>query len=208
MFAIGISFYCELALNFNTEYSGSGSFSIAGIGGGASYGHRYSNEVTMTSRRILVPEYLGNQTVTMPFLQRLCHNDFLTAKVNNFMTVKQSLNIQMRNVIASLRFSHPNTKCIKDSQCVGWFNSGMRGVVGNAAVPRCVEESREKYFACAVRSVVNQKCPVFKNGKHTSDGMFEYACDRGLYCKTVKEGGWFQSLSIFEYAEGRCAPRR
>ncbi len=203
-----ISFYCELALNFNTEYSGSGSFSIAGIGGGASYGHRYSNEVTMTSRRILVPEYLGNQTVTMPFLQRLCHNDFLTAKVNNFMTVKQSLNIQMRNVIASLRFSHPNTKCIKDSQCVGWFNSGMRGVVGNAAVPRCVEESREKYFACAVRSVVNQKCPVFKNGKHTSDGMFEYACDRGLYCKTVKEGGWFQSLSIFEYAEGRCAPRR
>lgn len=203
-----IAFYCELALNFNTEYSGSGNFSIAGIGGGASYGHRYSNEVTMTSRRIVVPEYIGNQTVTLSFLQRLCLGDFLSAKVNNYMTVKQSLNIQMRNVIASLRFSHPNTKCVSDSQCVRWFNSGMRGVVGNAAVPRCVEEPREKYFACAVRSVVNQKCPVFKNGKHVSDGMFEYACDRGLYCKTVKEGGWFQSMRIFEYAEGRCQPRR
>ncbi len=203
-----ISFFCETALNFNTEYSGSGSFSIVGIGGGSSFGSKYSNEVTMTSRRILVPEYIGSSTVTLPFLQRLCLNDFLAAKISGQMTVKQSLNIQMRNAVASLRFSHPNTKCARDTQCVRWFNTSMKGVVGNAAVPRCVEEPREKYFACAVRSVRGQKCPVFKAGKLVSAGNFEYACDRGLVCKTVKEGGWFQSMRIFEYAEGRCEQRR
>ena len=203
-----LSFFCETALNFNTEYSGSGNFSIVGIGGGASFGSRYSNEVTMTSRRILVPEYIGNSSVTLPFLQRLCLNDFLSARISGQMTVKQSLNIQMRNTIASLRFSHPQTKCVRDAQCVRWFNQSMKGVVGNAAVPRCVEEPREKYFACAVRSVRGQKCPVFKAGKHVSSGSYEYPCDRGMYCKTVKEGGWFQSLRVFEYAEGRCDVRR
>lgn len=202
-----LSFFCEVSLNFNTEYSGGGSFSLMGIGGGTSYGSRFSNEVELSSRRILVPEYIGNQSVTLQTLQRICLNDFLNAKINDRMTIKQSLNVQMRNMVASLRFSHPQTKCVRDDQCVRWFNSGMRGVVGNAAVPRCVEEPREKYFACVVRSVVNQKCPVYKNGKHVSSGMFEYACDKGLYCKTVKEGGWFQSLNIFEYAEGRCTPR-
>lgn len=202
-----IAFYCELALNFNTEYSGSGSFSVAGVGGGASYGARYSNEVTMTSRRILVPEYIGNQTATMGTLQRLCMDDFLNARINNQLTVKQSLNIQMRNIIASLRFSHPKTKCVRDEQCIGWFNGGMRGVVGNMAVPRCVEESREKYFTCEVRSVVNQKCPVFQGNKQLSSGMFEYPCDRGLYCKTVVQGGWFTNMRLFQYAEGRCTRR-
>jgi hypothetical protein len=162
----------------------------------------------MTSRRVLVPEYIGNQATTLPMLQRLCMNDFLFAKINNRMTVRDSLNIQMRNLIASLRFSHPKTKCVKDSQCIPWFNRGMRGVVGYAAVPRCLVESREKYFACGVRSVVNQKCPVFKAGKHVSDGMFEYPCDRGLTCKVVKEGGWFKSMNVFDYAEGRCFRKR
>lgn len=203
-----IAFYCELSLNFSTDYSGGGNFSVAGVGGGASYGHNYANEVTMISRRILVPEYVGNRTVTMPYLQRLCLNDFLVAKVNNRLSVKDALNIQMRNVIASLRFSHPKTKCVRDSQCVGWFNRGMRGVVGNRAVPRCVEERREKYFSCEVRSVLNQKCPVYRSGKLLSDGQFEYACDRGLTCRMVKEGGWFQNMRIFEYAEGRCVRRR
>jgi hypothetical protein len=203
-----IAFFCEVSLNFNTEYSGGGNFSIMGIGGGASFGSKFTNDVTMTSRRILVPDTVGNQTVTMQALQRLCMNDFLNAKVNNHMTVKQSLNLQMRNVVASLRFSHPKTKCVRDNQCIRWFNQGMRGVVGNAAVPRCVEEPREKYFSCEVRSVVNQKCPVVKAGKLVSSGMFEYACDRGLYCKTVQDGGWFTNMRIFQYAEGRCYPRR
>lgn len=203
-----LAFFCETSLNFNTEYSGSGNFSMMGIGGGTSFGAKFANEVTMTSRRIHVPEYIGNQTVTLPFLQRLCLNDFLNAKINDRMTVKQSLNIQMRNMIAALRFSHPKTKCARDNHCVRWFNQNMKGVVGNAAVPRCVEEPREKYFACAVRAVTNQKCPVFKAGKHVSNGQFEYPCDKGLSCRTVKQGGWFQGMKIFEYAEGRCVPKR
>ncbi len=203
-----IAFFCEVSLNFNTEYSGGGNFSVAGVGGGASFGTKYANDVTMTSRRILVPEYIGNQTVTLSALQRLCMNDFLAAKISDRLTVRDSLNIQMRNVIASLRFSHPKTKCVRDSQCIRWFNQGMRGVVGNAAVPRCVEERREKYYSCEVRSVVNQKCPVVKAGKLVSSGMFEYACDRGLYCKVVQEGGWFTNMRVFQYAEGRCAPSR
>lgn len=203
-----LAFFCETALNFNTEYSGSGNFSLMGIGGGASFGARFANDVTMTSRRILVPEYIADKSVTLPSLQRLCLNDFLNAKINDRLTVKQSLNIQMRNMIASLRFSHPKTKCVRDTHCMRWFNQSMKGVVGNAAVPRCVEEPREKYFGCAVRSVVNQKCPVFKAGKHVSNGQFEYPCDRGLTCRTVKEGGWFTSMRIFEYAEGRCVPKR
>lgn len=202
-----ISFYCELGLEFETDYSGGGSFSIAGVGAGASASSRYKNEVTMSSRRILVPEYIGNQSVTMPILQRLCMNDFLGAKVNNRLTVKDSLNIQMRNIVSSLRFSHPKTKCVRDNQCIRWFNSGMRGVVGNAAVPRCVEERREKFLACEVRSVINQKCPVVKSGKLVSTGQFEYACDRGLYCKTVQDEGWLTNGRLYQYAVGRCARR-
>lgn len=203
-----IAFYCEAALNFNTDYSGSGSFSLMGVGGGTSFGAKFANEVTMTSRRILVPEYIGDKTVTLPFLQKLCFKDFLQTRINDRMTVKDSLNIQMRNMIASLRFSHPKTKCVQDAHCIRWFNQNMKGIVGNAAVPRCVEEPREKYFGCAVRSVANQKCPVFKGGKHVSAGQFEYPCDKGLTCRTVKEGGWFQSMSVFSYAEGRCVPKR
>lgn len=195
-----VAFFCEASEKFATDYSGGGNFSIVGVGGGATAISSYSNEVNLTSRRVYVPEYLDGKTVTLNFLNGICHNDFLSMRLSNTLTVKQSLNAMMGNVISSLQFSHAKTKCATDTQCMPWFRSNMQALVRNTAYPRCAEEPREKYRACVVKGLSGTKCPVFKNGRQVSSGMFEYACDTGLRCVQTREHNWLQS------AEGVCRP--
>ncbi|MES2526495.1 MAG: hypothetical protein V4598_05385 [Bdellovibrionota bacterium] len=199
-----LTFGCNADLNFNTSVMGSGGISVMGVGADVSASRSYSNSVGLNSRRVAIPEYIEGKTVNMGVLAQICHRDFLNAKLRSNLTLKDSLNIMMRDVISTLVYSNPKTKCVTDSHCANWFNKNVRPVSGNTAVGRCLEESREHYFACYARGVAGTKCPISANGKLITDGKNEYACDRGLRCVQVKEYGWLKSLSIFQYAEGRC----
>jgi hypothetical protein len=202
-----INFYCDAELEFGTEAKAGGGFSIAGVGGGVSVESTFSNAVNMTSRRVLVPEYIDGKSVTFSMLAQICMNDFLRARITNNMTVGQSLNIMMRNVVASLRFSHPKTKCVRDSHCFNWYNKEIIGLARIGNYPRCVEETREKFYQCQLRGLKGQNCAVFDaKGKRVSDGMFEFQCDVGLRCVKTQTEGWFTNWELYQYAKGKCMP--
>lgn len=202
-----INFYCDAELEFATEAKTGGGFSIAGIGGGASVQSTFKNVVSLTSRRVLVPEYIDGKSVTFKSLAQLCMNDFLRARVTNNMTIAQSLNIMMRNVVSSLRYSHPKTKCVRDSHCFNWYNKEIIALARIANYPRCVEEKREKFYQCQLRGLKGQNCAVFDaKGKRVSDGMFEFQCDVGLKCVKVQNEGWFTNWELYQYAKGQCKP--
>lgn len=202
-----VTFVCDADLIFGTEARTGGGFSVAGVGGGASVEASFKNNVSLTSRRVLVPEYIDGRSVTFNMLTQLCLNDFLRARITNNMTVSQSLNIMMRNVVASLRYSHPKTKCVRDSQCFNWYNREVISLAKIGNYPRCVEETREKYYQCQLRGLKGQNCAVYDSkGKRISDGMFEFTCDKGLRCVKVQDAGWFQNWEIYQYAKGKCQP--
>ncbi len=118
-----ISFTCDVDLNFETDYAGSGGFKYMGVGAGVSASKSFSNTVTITSRRIALPEIVSGKSVTVKFISELCQHDFVRAKVTSQLTVLQSLNVMMRNVVSGLRFSHARTKCAEDSHCANWYNN-------------------------------------------------------------------------------------
>ncbi|MCM2350337.1 MAG: hypothetical protein NDI69_09980 [Bacteriovoracaceae bacterium] len=197
-----MNFVCEGTLKFATEYSGAGSFSAMGIGGSAVLAKDYSNTAEIVSRRVSVPETIGDKMVTHKMLAEICHNDFLRTKVTNTMTVASSLNIMMKNIIAGLSFSHPKTKCAADSQCQNWYKNEIIALAKRNNVARCVENSKEKYFSCELRGREGQACAVYnKNGRRVSGNGLEFTCDKGLYCKTVRPAGFILT------AIGQCSKR-
>lgn len=196
------AFFCDARLNFTTDYNGAGSFTYMGIGGSLSRGKSVSDSVSMDSRQVFLPEYVDHMRVTMPLLRQICHNDYLKAKVTPNLTLKQSMEISMNNLLAGATFIHPKTKCAIDNHCINWFKKEKLSVLGNRVYPRCVEDRNEKFRTCIVASRAGQACPVHANGKLVSRGVNEYVCDRGLTCVKVKQEGplWLQ------YAQGVCKP--
>lgn len=196
-----ISFQCDADLEFQTDYSGAGGFSFAGVGGSAGVTKSFSNSVNIASRRILLPEIIANKAVSMKTLTELCHNDFLNARVTNNLTVTGALNVMMKNVVAGLRFSHPKTKCSTDNHCAKWFNNEVTSLAKNNNKARCVEESKEKYMTCELRGQKDQSCIVYDaKGKRLSSGSMEYNCDKGLHCVQTTEAGFLTA------AKGQCMP--
>lgn len=198
-----IAFVCDADLEFETDYAGAGGFKVLGLGGDSSFSKSYTNSVTMNSRRIALPEYVANKSMTMKYASELCHRDFLNARFNNSMTVSSSLHIMMKNVVASLTFSHPQTKCAVDEQCYDWFNQEIISLVKIKNFPRCGESKREKYRSCQLRGLEGQNCPVYEKGKRTSSGQWEYACDTGLKCVKTSNQTFFLG-AVWEYAKGKC----
>ncbi|WP_408097675.1 hypothetical protein ACJVC5_01810 [Peredibacter sp. HCB2-198] len=196
-----ISFNCDADLDFETEYSGAGGFTFAGVGGSAGVSKKFSNTVTITSRRLLLPEQIAGKTVTMKSMTELCHNDFLNARVTNNLTVTGALNAMMKNVVASLRFTHPKNKCATDSHCSDWFNKEVISLAKKNNKARCVENSREKFMQCELRGQQGQSCIVLDaKGKRLSGGALEYTCDKGLKCVQTEEA------SFMKAAKGKCMP--
>lgn len=197
-----INFACSAVLNFSTEYSGAGGFSVMGLGGNVQSAKNYANSVEMNSRRVVIPETINGKVVNVQMLSNICHNDFLKAKITKTMTVANSLNIMMKNVVAGLSFTHPKTSCAVDSQCRNWYNNEIISLVKRNNVARCVENKKEKYMACELRGRENQACPVYnEKGRRVSGGAMEFTCDQGLYCKTIRPAGMFFT------AVGRCTKR-
>jgi hypothetical protein len=201
-----ISFSCDADLNFESEYTGVGGFKYAGLGTETTVSRKYVNTVNLTSRRVYVPEYVSGKTTTIQFLSDLCQNDFLNAHFSNKMTVKNSLETMMKNVVSGLTFSNPRTQCALDEHCFNWYNHEIIGLVRIKNYPRCVEDNREKFRSCGLRGLEGQKCAIVKNGKRISDGSFEFICDRGLKCVQTKSPGWFKGGELYQYAEGACRP--
>ena len=198
-----IAFYCQADLQFQSQYTGSGGISMMGLGGQVNLSKRYLNTVTLASRRILLPESVENKSITLQSLSEICNNDFLNAQFNKTLTVKNSLNMMMKNMVASLTFSHPQNKCAVDNQCFDWFNKKLT-LVKNHNTPRCVEEnSVEKFRACKLRGLEGQNCPVYENNKLLSDGQREYPCDVGLKCVKNTDQSVIMGL-VWTYAKGSC----
>lgn len=198
-----ISFTCQTELNFSTEYSGSGGFKFMGAGASASVSKTFSNSVSLNSKRVAVPEYIENKSVTLKFLAELCHADFLRTKVSSNLTVKDALNVSMKNVISGLRFSHPETKCASDKDCVSWFNK--QKVDKQRSTARCLQSpGREKFFRCEARGHKGYSCPVVKNGQRLSLGIGELSCDKGLRCVEGKLQSYRTGENLKFYVEATC----
>jgi hypothetical protein len=198
-----VAFLCDVDLNFETDYAGSGGFKYMGIGGGVSAASRFSNTVTIASRRISLPESVAGKTVTVKYISELCHKDFVKAKISNHLTVMQSLDLMMKNVVSGLRFSHARTKCAEDRHCADWYNREVISLQKKNNVARCVEHSTEKYKFCQLRGKVGQNCPVYRGGKRVSSGENEYTCDKGLKCVMTDDDDYFVGIKI-ESATGVC----
>jgi hypothetical protein len=199
-----ISFTCESQLEFETEYAGAGGFKFMGLGGNASISQRFVNSVSLASRRLALPEYVAQKSMTIKYISELCHRDFLNARFNNSLTVMASLNIMMKNIVSGLSFSHPKTKCAVDEHCYNWFNNEIISLVKIQNFPRCGEENgREKFRSCQLRGLKGQNCPVYEGGKRTSDGQFEFACDKGLKCVKYESQTFFLG-AVWSSAKGKC----
>jgi hypothetical protein len=198
-----IGFFCDASLSFRTEYEGRGGFKVIGVGGDASLKKDYSNQVQLNSRRLHVPEVVGGKKVDLNFLSRICLSDFLNAQINSQVKVKDSLNIMMKNVISGLRFTHPDTQCVRDSHCNKWFRTEVVGILRNKATARCIQSSGAQ-FVCALRGTQGQACTIIENGKRTSSGMGEYICDKGLRCVKTRNEGWFQGGRLYQPSAGVC----
>jgi hypothetical protein len=201
------AFYCTQSLSFKTKLNGGARLTLAGTGGGTTYEKSYENYVSADSRRISIPQVVGGQLVRFQDLEVICAKDFLNARISNTkkpMTLKQALNLNMKNIVSTLTYSHPQSTCAIDAQCTKWYARGGVPLFGNRALPRCEISTSSGRMACVAKGKVGMKCPIINNGKRLSDGMFELPCDRGLRCVQTKEYGWFKSASIFQYAEGQC----
>ena len=198
-----IAFFCDASLSFKSDYEGKGSFKVAGVGAEASGSKEFSNTVALNSRRLYVPEYVGKSLVNLKLLSEICHNDFLNARINSKIRVRDSLDVMMKNVINGVRFTHPDMKCALDNHCTKWFRTEVLGILRNKATARCVKNNGGA-FACALRGTRGQTCAVYENGKRTSAGMGEYICDKGLRCVKTRNAGWLQGGRLYQPSFGVC----
>lgn len=191
-------FNCNASLKFANQLKNGGGLSIAGIGADLKVSSEFENTVGLESRRMVLPETIENRVVTLSTLSEICMQDFLKAPVSQNMTVSDSLNVMMKNIVSSLRYSHPKTKCSQDTECRSWFNTEVLALQKTNNVSRCIAQNNNSFFTCELRGQVGQNCPVIENGKRISDGKNEYTCDNGLGC--VK----YQMESFFFSAKGKC----
>jgi hypothetical protein len=97
-----ITIGCEASLDFSADYSGSGGFSVIGVGGSAAVTKHYANSVRVVSNRLVLPQTIDGKPVDLRSLGQLCHQDFLKARVTSTVDVAGSLNLMMRNVLAGV----------------------------------------------------------------------------------------------------------
>jgi len=202
-----IVFSCEVQFTYETELSAMAGLSFMWIAGGSyKKTQNYTHTVSKASRRIFVPEIVGGKTISLAFLQDICRNDFLKTKINNKMTVSDSLNVSMENAIRSLRVIGGKTQCAVDRHCYEEFKNNF-AVNKNVTFPRCENEYTHRTKVCSVKGLEGASCSVIEKGQLVSSGLFEYDCDKGLECIKVQDAGWFQGWDVYRPAKGECRPK-
>lgn len=204
-----INFNCEASLEFSSEYIGAGGFSLGVVSARSSASKTYSNSVMLYSRRLTLPDSIGGKRVNISMIRNICHDNFLNANLGTSrLTVANSLDVMMTNMVTGLHFSHPQTTCLIDDHCFNWFNYEIIAFVKLKNRARCVEDPKEGFRTCQLRGLKGQNCTVLDSqGKRISAGGFEYRCDRGLTCVKTQEEGWFKNGKIYQHAVGTCLPR-
>ena len=198
-----VSMTCDADLKFETEGTMGGGFKYMGMGADVSVSSSYSNTVNFQSRRIALPETVAGKTLTVKYIAELCHGEFLKAKATNTMTVRQSLDVMMKNVVSGLVYSNPKTKCAQNSDCANWFNKEVISLKKRNNTYRCVEDKRDKFRFCQLRGLSGQNCSVIEGGKRTSSGQNEYPCDWGLKCVKKVDATYIFGYD-WSYSLGKC----
>ncbi|MGE3611559.1 MAG: hypothetical protein AB7I27_18350 [Bacteriovoracaceae bacterium] len=197
-----IAYSCEVELRYETEAIAEGGFQIGGVGVSQEETRIFNEQSEKVSRRILVPEAIGDKTVTVELLREICHKDYLKAKIDNKHTVDDVLNEDVKNLVATVHLSHPKFKCVEDSHCQKWFRNEIAPIFRTRTYPRCDQDRG----ICLLKGLEKQRCSIYnKQGKRITNG-FEFKCDDGLKCVQVKKGGWFTDGSIYQAPVGRCMP--
>jgi hypothetical protein len=203
-----IYFECRMNLQWKSQYQGSGEVRFFGLGGGFSRLKDEGHVLTYYSRKLIVPEVIGEYYTTPQMLAEICEKDFPQMKISN-KTILNNLNDEMKDIFQNARFHHPTSVCTKDTDCYGWFNQRVSlNKIGTT--PRCVEVNKvEKFFGCQLRGKQNANCTVRDaSGKRISSGSFEYICDKGLSCVQTQKAEWFPNiLTLYQHAVGKCLKR-
>jgi hypothetical protein len=198
-------FYCNASEQFGNEAMASGGIKAFGIGAESEIVTTYIDKVDINSRRILVPETIAGKMVNLSMLRKICHNDFLNGKTDQNITVKKSIDNQVKALVSSLRYVNPQTSCATDKQCVSWFISKVNRGQQKITIPRCVERKKgEGILICASRGSKGSPCPVYQQGELVSSGVMESVCDKGLKCLVNHTGGWLQNWSLYDPYIAKC----
>jgi len=186
-----VAFSCELEAEVQSETVLAGGFSVAGLGGDARVTRTYKNTVKMASQDLLVPNTLDNRLTTVATLASICQRDYMNVRASNGRTIKQNIDVSIRNLVASLTYRNAAMKCVINSHCNSWYNREVLGIHKYRTVPRCIQErGNTSVMTCQLRGGTGANCAVVRDGKRVSNGYFEYTCDTGKRCVVTKQGGW------------------
>lgn len=200
-------FTCETEMRLEVKSSlAGGSLKVVGVGASGEHAVEDTLTVTAQSRRVLIPDSIGNRLTNVSTLARICHTYFSRARAQNGRTVSENLKTQLLSAVASIVYTNPSMMCVRDAHCNKWFNDKWR-INRMKAVPRCVQAvSNSAVMTCQTRGQEGASCPVYQKGQKVSVGWFEHTCDKGYHCVTVVP--YIPNIISFlppnQYAIGTC----
>ncbi len=200
-----LMFTCEASSNIESEAVLKGGFKVAGVGAEGGVSKKFTTSVTLSSRRVLVPDSIDGRETLLSTLARICHSNYMLAKTSNGKTVRQNLDTMSKNIVGGLTFVNSSMQCVTANHCANWYNREVIWMHKQNTVPRCVQSSgSESLMTCQLRGVEKAACSVVKEGKKVSSGMFEYTCAQNYRCTITHEGGWFQNGSLWDPWKAEC----
>ncbi len=200
-----VMFTCEAASNIESEAVLKGGFKVAGVGADGAVSKKFTTSVTLSSRRVLVPDSIDGREAVVSTLARLCHSTYMATKTSNGKTVRQNLDTMSKNIVSGLTFVNPSMQCVTANHCTNWYNREVIWMHKQNTVPRCIQSSgSESLMTCQLRGVDRAACGVVKDGKRVSSGMFEYTCAENYRCTITHEGGWFQNGNLWDPWKAEC----
>jgi hypothetical protein len=200
-----MSFTCEASSSIESEAVLKGGFKVAGVGGEGGVTKKFTTSVTLSSRRVLVPDSIDGREALLSSLARICHGQYMITKTSNGKTVRQNLDTMSRNIVSGLSFVNPGMQCVTSNHCANWYNREVIWMHKQNTVPRCIQtRGSDSLMTCQLRGVDRAACAVVKEGKRVSSGMFEYTCAENYRCSITHEGGWFQNGNLWDPWKAEC----
>lgn len=200
-----VMFVCEASSDIESETVVKGGFRVLGVGADASVSQKYTTSISLTSRRVLVPNSLEGREATLNTLATICHKQYMQHRVSNGRTVRQNLETMARNMVSGLTYVNASMECVRDTHCYDWYNNRVIWMHKFNTTPKCIQtKNNPSLMTCQLRGTEGANCTVVRNGKRVSNGYFEYQCDKGFRCVVSHEGGWFQNFNLWDSWKAEC----